>query len=151
MKSSQKGFSVIEGLLLLVILGLLGFVGWYVYTSSNQTKETLNAADKSTSQSAQTETKAKSQPIEQDLIIKAVAADCEAYLGNTASDISVGKQQSTYAVVTLKCGNEKDGTPTSRAYLKKVNETWTIVVRGSGTPTTSEDLKPFGFPVDFLN
>jgi len=28
---SQKGFSVIEGLLILVVIGILGFTGWYVY------------------------------------------------------------------------------------------------------------------------
>lgn len=44
MKKNQKGFSVIEGLLILVIVGLLGFVGWYVYNTKNNTDNTLNNA-----------------------------------------------------------------------------------------------------------
>lgn len=33
--SSQRGFSVVEGLLLAIIVGAIGFVGWYVYTARN--------------------------------------------------------------------------------------------------------------------
>ena len=41
MKKNQKGFSLIEGLLILVIVGLLGGVGWYVWQSSEKTKQSL--------------------------------------------------------------------------------------------------------------
>ncbi|MBI2589068.1 hypothetical protein HYW35_02610 [Candidatus Saccharibacteria bacterium] len=36
MKKNQKGFSAVEGLLILIIVGLLGFVGWYVWNSNNK-------------------------------------------------------------------------------------------------------------------
>gem|GEM_PF-5416893 len=36
MKKNQHGFGAIEGLLLLVIVSLIGFVGWYVWQSKNK-------------------------------------------------------------------------------------------------------------------
>lgn len=51
MKRSQKGFGVVEGIFILVVVGILGFVGWYVWQSKNNTDNTLNVAD-STSNSA---------------------------------------------------------------------------------------------------
>lgn len=36
MKKNQKGFSLTEGLLIVVILGLVTFVGWYVWQSSQK-------------------------------------------------------------------------------------------------------------------
>lgn len=41
---SQKGFSVIEGLLILVIVGLLGGTGWYVWDSKKNSDKSLNTA-----------------------------------------------------------------------------------------------------------
>lgn len=52
MKKQQSGFSVIEGLLILVILAILGFTGWYVYHSSNQTDNSLSSANNSSQTSA---------------------------------------------------------------------------------------------------
>src|SRR5262245_19327597 len=44
--NKQRGFSAIEGLLILVIIGTLGFIGWYVYSSNNKTIQTLDNAGK---------------------------------------------------------------------------------------------------------
>lgn len=44
MKSNQSGFGVVEGLLILIIVGILGFTGWYVWHSKNNANENLNAA-----------------------------------------------------------------------------------------------------------
>ena len=53
---NQKGFSVVEGLLILVIVGLIGFVGWYVWQSKNKTDKTLENTTQAQSQPT------KSQP-----------------------------------------------------------------------------------------
>ncbi|OGL39984.1 hypothetical protein A3J32_03040 [Candidatus Saccharibacteria bacterium RIFCSPLOWO2_02_FULL_46_7] len=39
MKKNQSGFSVVEGLLILVIVALLGGAGWYAYNASNKADE----------------------------------------------------------------------------------------------------------------
>lgn len=51
MKTNQKGFTVIEGLLLALIVGAVGFVGWYVYksrdtASQSQTSPTVQQTKK---------------------------------------------------------------------------------------------------------
>ncbi len=58
MKNSQKGFAVLEGLLILVIIGIIGGTGWYVIHSKNQTDQTLTAAA-STNQTPTAKTTAK--------------------------------------------------------------------------------------------
>lgn len=50
-KDDQRGFSAIETALVVVIVALIGFVGWYVYHSKQKSDDALNAAA-STSQNA---------------------------------------------------------------------------------------------------
>lgn len=52
MKTNQKGFSAIEGILVLVIVGLIGFVGWYVWQSNKTMSDvTSDVTGKASSQS----------------------------------------------------------------------------------------------------
>ena len=48
MKSTknQKGFSTVEYLLVFVIVGLIAFVGWYVWNANNNSSKVLSAATK---------------------------------------------------------------------------------------------------------
>ena len=41
-KLSQKGFAVLEGLLILAIIGTIGGVGWFVYSSQKNTNKSLD-------------------------------------------------------------------------------------------------------------
>jgi hypothetical protein len=49
MNKKQNGFSVVEGLLIFIIVGILGGTGWYVYNSNKKTNDLLNSADKASS------------------------------------------------------------------------------------------------------
>lgn len=51
MKKTQSGFALIEGLLIILILAIIGFGGYYVWHSQQQTNKTLDTA-KNTSQNA---------------------------------------------------------------------------------------------------
>jgi type II secretory pathway pseudopilin PulG len=42
MKKSQDGFSAVEGLLIIIIIGILGGVGWYVWNSQKQVDKTYS-------------------------------------------------------------------------------------------------------------
>jgi cytoskeletal protein RodZ len=44
MKKNQSGFSAIEALLILVIVGIIGGTGWYVIQANKNTNDTLNNA-----------------------------------------------------------------------------------------------------------
>ncbi|OGL30444.1 hypothetical protein A3F37_01035 [Candidatus Saccharibacteria bacterium RIFCSPHIGHO2_12_FULL_41_12] len=64
MKKNENGFSFIGFLLILIIIAILGFVGWYVYKANNDAKN----AQKNTSQEAENPSKSikskKSAPID---------------------------------------------------------------------------------------
>lgn len=47
MYKNQNGFSIVEGLLLSVIVILLGFAGWYVWSSDNKPTETTSKENSS--------------------------------------------------------------------------------------------------------
>src|SRR5262249_53344198 len=44
----QKGFGAVEALLILVIIGMLGFTGWYVWHAKQTADKTLSADNSST-------------------------------------------------------------------------------------------------------
>ncbi len=48
MKKKQKGFTVVEGLLIAVIVSLVVLVGWYVMYASGKSKQSLDNANKIT-------------------------------------------------------------------------------------------------------
>lgn len=47
-RTNQTGFSVVEALLMLVVIGILGFTGWYVYHAKQASDKDYSAASKST-------------------------------------------------------------------------------------------------------
>jgi prepilin-type N-terminal cleavage/methylation domain-containing protein len=49
MKRGQKGFTVVETLLVLILLAILGFTGYYVYHTRNNTNNSYNNATNSSS------------------------------------------------------------------------------------------------------
>jgi hypothetical protein len=49
MKKNEKGFNVIEGMLIFVIVAILAGTGWYVWDSNKKTNTLLNSADKNSS------------------------------------------------------------------------------------------------------
>ena len=47
-KINQSGFSIIEALLILVVIGILGFTGWYVYHTKQAANKNYSVAARST-------------------------------------------------------------------------------------------------------
>ncbi len=58
MKTNQKGFTAIEIVLILVIVGVLSFAGWYVYNSQKKTNDTLNKTAQGQGEAQKATTKA---------------------------------------------------------------------------------------------
>ncbi len=62
-KINQKGFSVVEGLLITGIVAILGFIGWYVYQQSQKQDETSQPQSSTVAlNSPTTEDESKEQP-----------------------------------------------------------------------------------------
>jgi len=61
MYKNEKGFSAVEGLLILVTVGVIGFVGWYVWQSKNEGNKATNTdnAASQTNKDKQAEEQAK--------------------------------------------------------------------------------------------
>ncbi|MBX4190735.1 hypothetical protein KW794_01470 [Candidatus Saccharibacteria bacterium] len=92
---SQKGFSAIEGLLILVIVGLLGFVGWFVYNSNTKTNQSLSNAEKTSASN-----KLPSKPSTS----KAGETDGWKSFSTTAGQFSL-KYPATWATATEGCSD----------------------------------------------
>ncbi len=50
---NQKGFGAVEALLILVIVGIIGGAGWYVFQSQKKTNQSLDNANKSLTELSQ--------------------------------------------------------------------------------------------------
>lgn len=47
MRTNHLGFSNIEGLLIVVIVGIIGFSGWYVYSADKNANQAYNSVSNS--------------------------------------------------------------------------------------------------------
>ncbi|MDB5170525.1 MAG: hypothetical protein JWO35_219 [Candidatus Saccharibacteria bacterium] len=54
LRNNQSGFSAVETILVLVILALIGVVGWYVYSTNSKTSKILSEAGTQTASAKQT-------------------------------------------------------------------------------------------------
>jgi len=61
-KNNQKGFAILEGALILVIVGIIGFTGWFVWHSKQNTDKTLNDTSNSSQSNPSTGKKSSSNP-----------------------------------------------------------------------------------------
>jgi hypothetical protein len=57
MKINEKGFSAVEGLLILIIVSIIGGAGWYVWNANNKAQDSLDNADASSSTTANLKSK----------------------------------------------------------------------------------------------
>lgn len=77
-KLNQKGIGVVEVLLLLVLVGLIAAVGYYVYNSQKKTNESLDNASQSLTDAAKASQEAKEENKESSyLVIKELGIKIE--------------------------------------------------------------------------
>lgn len=102
MKSGQKGFTIVETLLLLILLAILGFTGYYVWHSQKQTDKTLNTA--SNEQLAAPDKKSKTNKPTSTQVTTAAAEKIvedfySAYIQAQQQNSTAGNQDASLAVV----------------------------------------------------
>jgi type II secretory pathway pseudopilin PulG len=69
MKKQENGFSAVEALLIVIIVGMLAGVGWYVWHANSQANSVLDKADV-TAQNAQTVGSKKTSSTQKEITIK---------------------------------------------------------------------------------
>ena len=99
LQKNQSGFGAVEAILILVITGLIGFTGWYVYHAQQSTNKAL-APDTSTSPKFKNNSKKSSAtktttPIDQ-------TVDWTSYSSKAGKEESRGKMITSPNYVTRK-------------------------------------------------
>lgn len=56
-RMNQKGFGAVEGLIIVVVIAVIGVIGWYVFAHKKTAKPTSSTSSKTTSSSAETPVK----------------------------------------------------------------------------------------------
>lgn len=149
--NNQKGFAAIEAVLIVVVLGIIGFTGWFVYHSKQAADKSLTAAGNSTPQVAQnkpvtpktdtvTSISTKSGVVlkyPQSWQAKETADSTDGYLADSVEFVA------PKGMVTLKVYIDPSGLggacnnvgTIAAADKQKINETYTLVSGyGTGTP-----------------
>jgi hypothetical protein len=97
MKKHQKGFTAVEGLLIVVILGMLGGVAWYVINSQKQVDKTYSQTTNSTVVPKKTATNS-TEPLVKNLVIK----EWGVKLPLTSDDVGAYYSYNTSASMNVK-------------------------------------------------
>lgn len=82
--NNQRGFSTVETALVLVIVGLIAFIAWYVFKSSSDTSTTLNTAANTQAEVSKTPAQSDSKTAGAVVITKTDSQSSE-YLADTSS------------------------------------------------------------------
>jgi Tfp pilus assembly protein PilV len=113
-KANQKGFSIVEALLILVVLGLLGFTGWFVYHAKQSSDKSYSTAANSVSSSTTKQAKAQHGT-------KVVSLD-ETYAKYINYDTGISLTYSKMVASRAKCLTTPQIEPTTVSVPAKVYE-----------------------------
>ncbi len=98
MKLNQKGFGVVEGLLVVIALVLVGGVGYYVYGQNRDTNKTSNSSDSSTKTTQQGSSKGSKQEtnkLSDEEAINYVKKFYDEYITSAAAPVDTFKKYGT--------------------------------------------------------
>jgi len=150
MKNSQSGFSLLEGLLILVILGIVGGVGWLVYDRQSKNKAD-NPQSNQTQQSDNNQTETKKEQS------KTYTDSFSGYSFEYPSDWQLSTKEdkgyfdqraeklTTYNIVTVKSPDAKVQETEGPGGFQVLEGAAFIV---SATPATGETGPTFNATVD---
>ncbi|MDB5164931.1 MAG: hypothetical protein JWL89_557 [Candidatus Saccharibacteria bacterium] len=158
-KMDQKGFSLVEGLLVIIAVALVAFVGYYVYHAQSQTNKTYSVASKVAQSTPKKSASSKSSTT----VVPASDANLQVYLIKTCSSnegaavnaMFANKSQQTvetdnyklegnYAISNVNC-TLTNGTQLSTEFLKYSGGNWALVVNVP-TSVNCQFLTNAGFP-----
>lgn len=128
MTKKQKGFTLVEGLLILTIASLIGFTGWYAWHSKNNAYKALAAADKASN--FQTKTKKAT-------IKNASASEATGTTGTeetTGNNVNASKPTpSTLTIDDVKIVPVSDHNPYPQSYPNYLQVNFTLTNNSSNS------------------
>jgi len=130
MKASQKGFTLIEGLLIVIAVSLVTGVGFYVYNANKDVKPSENS-------SAPSQTQKTNDLTEDQKILKAAAC-------SSSPICKIEHKQTNLADVTA--GSQYGG---GHIFLAKESNEWKIIWQGNGD-VPNETVSKYNIPQDWL-
>lgn len=156
LKNSQKGFGLIEGLLIIIAVTLIAFVGYYVYHSQQKSDQTLNQAT-TASQSSPAESSAPLSAADKEAALQAYllktcssdsSDDIKAVFKNQANqtvDTDNVQIDGNYAIVNISSCKLADGTDLTTLLLKNTGTNWKLV-HSEASGISCDYLTSQGFP-----
>jgi uncharacterized protein (UPF0333 family) len=143
MKNNQKGFGAVEGLLLIIIVLLVGFIGYYVYHTRNNTNLTYDRAASSINSTSKVQS-TSNKPTDEASIIAAVKARNP---DTPNLQVTVTAYQGQFAKGTAH-GDE--GGSGFAFIAKKDNGTWSVIFVGQELPSKAAGQK-YGMPAGWYS
>ncbi len=155
---NQKGFSAIELMLVLVVVLLIGAVGFFVYDS----QDAATTTDTPTNSTEKTTEPTNTPSTLDEQVLAALKAYCNANVDPTTKQPFVltvgrsGKDQKEvlyssdkiFASVNAVCSSDgTTGGSGSAYYFKKVNDTWVFLYNGQ--MESAKYKEQFNIPSDF--
>lgn len=128
-KANNRGFALVEGLLILIIVLLVGFIGYYVYNSQKEADNTQKEAV-STVQTAKTKS-AEAKPL---------LGSGESAIYDLSELATTAEQQQIVAAVKVKCVSDTQATD------KAVKTTDVVVL---GPKNTFADTQSYAVSADY--
>lgn len=162
MYKTQKGFTLVETLLVVLILAVVGFGGYYVW--NNQTKKDNSASTGLNTSQSKPATKQPSLTSDTELIASVIANKCHemdssitaskvkaVLLNNYTSSDSSLLISGNYASAPGTCAEASDQAAGGFADLLKKNDgKWSIVYQGQSEPDCN-DFDNQGWPTEIIS
>lgn len=159
---NYRGFSAVEALLLIILVGLTGGVGYYVYQSSNQTQ---SAATRDTGLAGEQQKEEPAKKVEvsssaqnnasEESLIATAEAHCEAKVNSVFRLGTTGpnrkqveySEDKKFAHLNAGCGELNCEGCSALYTLKLANDRWTVIHVGqdAGIPNPER----YGYPAGF--
>ena len=135
--TNSKGFTILEVVLMMVVVGVLcGVVGYVV--SANKEKTPAKTSSTSSQNSATSPTSATTVKSDKEQIISLIAGTCGGDTTQIRADLDKSGKlniDGSWAGVGVSCDSEGGGY---YAYLKKSNDKWDYFLKTQDTPGCSK-------------
>lgn len=119
--SKQNGFAVVETILIFIIIGLLGFIGWYVYDTNHKTNATLDSTNKTLNQESVAKKASSSKFLFKELGVQMDQPGSLKGLNYTVDSSYLYLSDDNLMAALKKCSDYKEGDTTSFTAISKVN------------------------------